>query len=151
MDIQGINRTDAEKIFATYKNGEAYQLIPGTPVCVDFVTDSNGKTVKTPATGNTAFFAGCVAGRTIGTSGQPDQYGQIQVYGYHGGVRVNGLSAVAPGGMLGILAGSSTLRLGVSGVSTTDFNLLAAHVIAGTTLAESADLDTTMIAFIRAL
>ena len=156
MRAQRIKREGAEKVYMTFKNGEAYQLLPGTPVCVDFATDADGCTVKTPADANVNFFVGVVGDKTIGTSGNNDQYGEILKYGYAAKIRINGLSTIAPGSYLKILAGSSTMRgATVAGASTDEhpdlLKLLSAKVIAGTTQAASAGLNTNIIGFVRGL
>ena len=118
MLFQKINRSDADKVFIICKNGEAFQMLGGTPVNFDYTTDSNGNTVILPTTAYFRFFAGCVAdGEVMGTSGQPDQYGKVQVYGHHPGVYMLG-TTIAAGNILQQVTGKSYFSLGVTNAWT---------------------------------
>jgi len=133
MIFQQISRSDADRFFSICKNGEASRLVPGTPVCFDFNTDANGNTVILPLDSHLRMFAGIV-GNTIGTSGQPDQYGKVQVYGYAPTIYV-GTSTVTPGAILMAVSGATFLKLGLThAASTTETPTEAyCYVIAGTT------------------
>jgi len=141
MRAQRIKREGAEQIFITVKNGEARRLIPGEPVCFDMVTDKDGGTVVAPATTSVNFTAGAVV-KTIGTSGNNDQYGEIQVYGYITTLRVMVGASLYPGDYLKMVAGTSCFNSAVFAATTigTEAEIKAlkqAIAIAGTTIGSS--------------
>jgi hypothetical protein len=74
MLFQKINKSDADKVYITCKNGSTSLIPIGTPVCFDTLTDANGNTVILPSTVGLRLFAGIVADRSMGTSGQANQY-----------------------------------------------------------------------------
>jgi len=155
MLFKRVKRTGAEQVFAIFKNGESSQLLAGTPVCVDYTTAADGVSVILPTTAMLHAFAGCVAdGNTLGTSGQPDEYGLVQVYGHHPGVYIAG-STVTPGAMLVPVNAKSYLTLAITHADSTVEapNESIAFVIAGTTgcLKASSTFGNTYRAFIRAL
>ena len=149
MRFQALKRTGNEKVFATYKNGEAYQLTEGTAVCLDLTKDPTGEAVYVPQDGKLEGFIGAVAeGVTLGTSGNHDCFGEIQVYGYHGALRLthpdDTAGAIAPGNVLTPAAGTSNFYKGVS-------NVAGRFAIAGTTVAVGTTYSSTIPGWIRAL
>jgi hypothetical protein len=79
MQIQQLNRTDAEKVFIAATNGFATTLTTGYVCCFDLKGDSSGATVSQAQTGtNSAWYAiAGVANTNIAAGG----VGLIQVYG----------------------------------------------------------------------
>ncbi len=149
MRFQALKRTGNEKAFATYKNGEAYQLTEGTAVCLDLEKDPTGEAVYVPTTANASGFVGAVAeGVTLGTSGNHDCYGDIQVYGYHGKLRLthpnDAAGQLVPGNILKTQNGTSNFYKGVSNVD-------GKMVIAGTTVAVGTTYSSQIPGWIRAL
>jgi hypothetical protein len=158
MEIKQLNKSDPEVVYGVFKNGEAEFLDGGTPVCVDYTTDADGNTVILPTTAMLHMFAGCVkSGETLGTSGQPNEYGLVQLYGHHPGVYMAG-STVTPGAILHPVDAVSYLTLGVT-INKANSTALddclngQAFVMAGTTgcLKASSTFGNTHKAFIRAM
>lgn len=103
MLAQRIKRSDPEKIFIVVKNTYATaSLTNGQAVIWDYATDADGLGVTKPTDGTVraghygTAFAGIVA-ETIAAN----DYGLLQVYGYHSAVRVRthtgGNPAIAAG------------------------------------------------------
>lgn len=153
MLFQKINRNSPDKVFIICKNGESTRLPAGTPMCFDYTTQADGNAVIVPTTAMLYAFAGVIAEDEtyMGTSGQPDAYGKIQVYGHHNKIYVSG-STVTPGAMLAPLDGKTYLHLAVTHANSsveapTEKN---AYVIAGTTQNSTTGF-VQIIGFIRAL
>jgi len=154
MRAQRVKRDGAEQIFITVKNGEARILIPGEPVCFDMVTDKDGGTIKAPAAISVNFPAGVVV-KTIGTSGNHDEYGEIQAYGYITTLRVMVGASLYPGDYLKMAAGTSCFNSAVFAATTigTEAEIKAlkqAIAIAGTTIGSSTYAQE-ICGFVRAL
>jgi len=81
MQIQRVNRTDAEKVYLNVKNGFATTLTTGYVASYDLKGDSTGKTVSQPQTGtNSCWYAiAGVAAENIAAAG----YGRVGAYGVH--------------------------------------------------------------------
>lgn len=79
MRIQELNREEPEKIFMTIKNVKGSTVSAGEVVVYDISTDADGKRVDQPATASLKAVAG-VAIEDIAD----DDFGSIQIYGYHG-------------------------------------------------------------------
>ncbi len=154
MRFQRLKRGGAEKVYATFKNKEARQLLPGEPVCVDFVTDKDGSTIAEPANTSVHFPAGVIV-KTIGTSGNFDDTGEILVYGYAEKIKVNAADTINAGDPLSIVAGSSSfvdMSVTTEGEATDAelVELANCIAIAGTTIGASTE-NQTIGGFVRAL
>ncbi|GAF92655.1 unnamed protein product, partial [marine sediment metagenome] len=87
MEIQRIKRSDPEKIFIVVKNSySTAALANGQVVQWDFTTDGDGVGVTVPS-GMASNFSNATAGVAVEAIAAGD-YGLIQVYGYHGALRV---------------------------------------------------------------
>ena len=155
MEFKQLNRTDPEQVFGVFKNGEAFYINGGTAVAVDYTTDADGNTVILPTTAMLHAFAGCVKdGETIGTSGQPNEYGLVQTYGHHPGIYMAGTTVTA-GAMMAPVNTKSYVTLAVTHAdSTTEApNESIAFITAGTTacLKASSTFGNTYRGFIRAM
>lgn len=154
MRFQRIKRDGAELGYATFKNKEARLLIPGEPVCIDFVTDKDGSTIAEPAAASVHFPAGVVV-KTIGTSGNYDDTGEILVYGYAATLRVMAAGTINAGDPLSIVAGSSCfvdMAITTEG-EPTDAELVELKncvAVAGTTIGNSTGAQE-IAGFLRAL
>ena len=92
---------EAEAVYVRVKNGTAGTLNNGDVVIWD-TTAADGITVNTTNSASSKYVAGVIA-ETIPAGG----YGKMQVYGYHGAVKVDGgTTDVAAGDALG--TGSAT-------------------------------------------
>lgn len=153
MLFQKINKSDADKVFVTCKNGSTSRIAIGTPVCFDTLTDANGNTVILPSTVGLKLFAGIVADRIMGTSGQPDQFQKVQCYGWNPTIYV-GATTVAPGNALAPFDAGTYLRPAVlhSASTAEAIDESAGFVVAGTTYATPASTYiSTIRGFIRAM
>lgn len=155
MLFQKINQDSADKVFITCKNGLTTQIAIGTPVCFDSTTDNNGNTVIEPTTATLRMFAGIVTDRIMGTSGQPDQYQKVQVYGYNPAIMM-GATSVTPGAPM--IAGNAltymrpALLLSASTVFNYAVNEAYAYVVAATTYnTPAATYIATVPGYIRAM
>jgi hypothetical protein len=96
MLFKRINRDAPDQVFVICKNGEDFELKGGTPVVYDFTTAKNGYSVILPTTAMLNAFAGVVADDEIlGKSGTANEFGKVQVYGYHPAVYIAGTTAAA--------------------------------------------------------
>lgn len=101
MLFQRVNRSSPEKVFVVVKNSYSTAAITvGQGVNWDFVTDADGVSVTMPlARATNAGFA--AAGVVADASIAIDDYGLVQVYGYHSATRVRtvtlGSPAITPG------------------------------------------------------
>lgn len=85
MLFQRIKRSDPEKVFIIVKNSwSTASLANGYVVQWDFTTDVDGVGVTQPQ-GMATNFGSAVAGVAVETIAHED-YGLVQVYGYHGAV-----------------------------------------------------------------
>jgi hypothetical protein len=155
MEIRKLNRKSPEQVFGVFKNGEDVFLGGGTPVAVDYTTTADGNAVILPTTAMLHAFAGCIKdGEVLGTSGQPNEYGLVQLYGHHPGVYIAGTTVTA-GAMLTPVNAKSYLTLAVSHADSTAEapTESIAFVVAGTTacLKASSTFGNTYQAFIRAM
>ena len=121
MLFQRIKRADPEKVFMVVRNSYTVALTNGQAVRWDFTTDIDGVGVERPAAITTCFgisAAGIVA-ETIGI----DEYGLIQVYGYHSAVRVRVFTSsttdIASGTPLALSAAGSVFCLEHFSTATT--------------------------------
>lgn len=159
MEIKTLGKGLPEQVFGVFKNGEAFLINGGTAVCVDYTTAADGISVILPTTAMLHAFAGCVKdGEVMGTSGQPDEYGLVQLYGHHPGVYMEGSTVTAGAMMIPVNAKSSvtlatTFTHADSTAGAVVFNQDLAFVIAGTTgcLKATSTFGKTYQAFIRAM
>lgn len=113
MEIKQLTK-GPEQVFGVFKNGAAVFLGGGTAVCVDYTTAADGISVILPTTAMLYTFAGIVKhGEVLGTSGQPDELGLVQVYGHHEQVYVAG-TTVTPGAVMKPIDTKSYMTLGVT-------------------------------------
>jgi len=151
--FQKVGRGTAE-IYKILKNGTTSALYGGTPVCYDYTTDSNGKTVILPTAAAFQLFAGVVAnGNTLAASGSDGQYGKVQIYGHHAGIYVGG-SSIIVGNPLTPVNAVSYMTLGVTHVTSgslgnAEIQFAVAGAI-GCSLATST-FGATCVGFIRAM
>ncbi len=153
MIFQKINQSDADKVFITCKNGSTSRIAIGTPVCFDTLTDANGNTVILPSTVGLRLFAGIVADRIMGTSGQPDQYQKVQCYGWNSTIYV-GATTVTPGKALAPFDAGTYLRPAIlhSASTAEAIDETYGYVVAGTTYnTPAATYISTICGFIRAM
>jgi len=153
MLFQKINKSDADKVFITCKNGSTSLIGIGYPVCFDTLTDANGNTVILPSTVGLRLFAGIVAGRSMGTSGQPSQYQKVQCYGWNSAIMV-GATTITPGAALSPFNAGTYLRPSIlhSASTAESIDETYGHVVAGTTYnTPSATYISTIRGFIRAM
>jgi hypothetical protein len=151
MLFKRINRADPEKIFIVAKNSySTASLSNGQAVIWDFATDADGVGVTRPsarATNGGIAVAG-IAAETIAAN----DYGLLQVYGYHSAVRVRsatgGTPAIAAGRPLALNAAGSVFCL--ESASTASTTILINQC--GFALAAQASWTTkTIAAFLKAL
>jgi len=154
MEIKQLTK-GPEQVFGVFKNAEAVLLNGGTPVCIDYTTTADGIRVILPTTAMLHAFAGCVRdGEVLGTSGQPDEYGLVQIYGHHPGVYMVG-TTVSAGAMMVPVNTKSYVSLATTHADSTVEapNEAIAFVIAGTAgcLIATSTFGNTYRAFIRAM
>jgi hypothetical protein len=139
------------EIFVVAKNGESSAIGPGNAVCWDYTTDKDGKTVILPTTAAFGMFAGVVAyGKTLAASGADGQWGKVQIYGHHAGVKVGVATSAYPGNPLIPYNASGVMTIGVTHVaSISTSNAEIQHVWATATAANS--VYTDLACFIRAM
>lgn len=116
MQLQAVNRTDAEKIFGNFTNSEGATMTTGYAVCMTTVVASvDGNKAALPGTGNVRTFVGITD-----TDVADDAVGRFQSYGYNGSVyfyaSANSLSIVTTDHCAGPAANS--LGVGYTGVTT---------------------------------
>ena len=110
MQIQQLNRTDAEKVFVVGQNVSTGTTVGNTLVCWESIvaTASLGNAFNKPATSNMALFAG-----VIDADAAADAYQLVQVYGYRASVAGNTATVVSISGaglILGPIAGSASFQ-----------------------------------------
>ena len=153
MLFQKINREDGDKVFITCKNGEAFAINPGEPVCFSD-TAADGNVVTRPLDRTRRMFAGIVGSVTMGTSGLHNAYQKVQAYGWNNAISV-GFSTVNAGEPLVAKSGVTYLQVAVMHAASTAEAITEqfAFVIAGTTYAAPATtyLTNSHPGFIRAL
>lgn len=107
MQLQQLNRTDAEKVFVIGQNVSSGTLVGNTLVCWEGViaaTASYGNAFMQPIASNLSLFAGILDSDTA-TMG----FERVQVYGARNSIAANpatNVSISAAGLILGPLAGS---------------------------------------------
>ena len=117
MQLQTVNRSDAEKIFGAFTNAAGATVTTGYAVCFTTTAASvNGINAVLPATGQLRTFAG------ICTSDVADnQVGLFQAYGYNGSVfyfaEATSVSITTADHGLG--PGPASLGVGATGLSFT--------------------------------
>ena len=149
--FQKVGRGKAE-IYKILKNSTTSAIGPGNAVCYDYTTDADATSVILPTTAALKLFAGVVAyGKTLAASGTDGQWGKVQIYGHHAGVKVGNGTSCYPGVGLVPVNGS-----GVMGVGTTHttsaveaINSDIHFAIACSAVASSVYTDVTC--FIRAM
>jgi hypothetical protein len=149
MQIQGINRTNPEKVFVVVRNDSAAAIGKGYPVVYKFDGTRDGLDVEDVNTGGAAK-AHLLAG-LLDASLPAGQYGLAQCYG----VRTDAVvlkcgtatsKNAAIGDLLAIHSGVSAL----SGVAAGAVSAFLAGIVFGQTLASSAATATsTAIVFLR--
>ncbi len=116
MDIQQLNRSDAEKVFISCRNITGATVSAGVPVEWDVETVTDGNSVTLAKSGSlTALFAGITDASMV-----DDAYGLVQCYGYRTSAYASPASAgCAPGVNLipagGILTDMTLSTAAVSG------------------------------------
>lgn len=149
MEIKQLTK-GPEQVFGVFKNGAAVFLDGGTAVCVDYTTAADGISVILPTSAMLYTFAGCVRyGEVLGTSGQPDERGLVQLYGHHEGVYVAGSTVVPGNAMIPTAAKSYMTSQGVTNI----LENYGGYVVAGTTacLKATSLYGSTAIGFIKAM
>ena len=148
--FQKIGRGTAE-IHKILRNASSSAIGPGNAVCYDYTTDSNGKSVILPTDATLRLFAGVVAyGKTLAASGTDGQYGKVQIYGHHAGVKVGVATSAYPGNGLVPYNASGVMNVGVTHVtSISTANEGIQYVTAAATCANS--VYTDLVCFIRAM
>ena len=148
--FQKVGRGTAQ-IFKILKNSSATAIGPGNAVCYDYTTDADGTSVILPTTAALALFAGVVAqGKTLAASGTDGQWGKVQIYGHHGGVKVGNGTSCYPGVGLIPVNASGVLSVGTTHVSSiSTANEYLQFVVACSAVASSVYTDVTC--FIRAM
>jgi hypothetical protein len=93
MLFQRISRTNPEKIFVIVKNSySTASLTNGQPVIWDWTTDCDGVGV-TLATATENVSAGQDVAGVVAETIAHNDYGLVQVYGYHSAARVRSMTA----------------------------------------------------------
>ena len=98
MQLQQLNRSDAEKVFIIVQNRSGVTATQGALAGFDYsaATASLGNAVATPATSNLALFAG-----VLDADAAADAYVLAQVYGYRASIVVHvGAASVSAAGLL---------------------------------------------------
>ena len=148
--FQKVGRGTAE-IYKVLKNGESSAIGSGNAVCYDYTTDKNGKTVILPVIASFGLFAGIVAyGKTLAASGEDGQWGKVQIYGHHAGVKVGVANTAGLGNPLVPYNASGVMTIGVThatSISTANENIQ--FVWAGSVAANS--VYTDLVCFIKAM
>lgn len=86
-----INRSSAEKVFASFQNISGATMSPGYPGVLDIVaTTVDGNRVSKPATATLSLFIG-LAAETLADA----TYGKFQVYGYNASAYLTNDTSVA--------------------------------------------------------
>jgi len=93
MLFQQLNRSDAEMIFGIFKNVSGGAVTSGSVLQLDISTDADGNRVVKPATAGLA----CVVGLAAGSIADED-YGLVQIYGYHSSALIQRTDTTAPAG-----------------------------------------------------
>lgn len=94
MRTQILNKTDAEKVFGTYKNVKGSAMSAGDVVVLDISTDVDGHRIDQPATASLNADIGIVV-ETI----EDDADGAVQVHGYHGSATVKRTNTTQAAGL----------------------------------------------------
>jgi hypothetical protein len=148
--FQKVGRGTAE-IYKILKNASTTAIGPGNAVCYDYTTDANATSVILPTTAGLRFFAGVVAyGKTLAASGTDGQWGKVQIYGHHKGVKVGNGTSCYPGVGLIPVNGSGVMSVGTThatSISTSDEAIQ--FVTACSAVVSSVYTDVTC--FIRAM
>ena len=153
MLFKRISRTDPERVFVVvYNSYDTAALSNGQAVQWDFLTDVNGVGVSIPTARatNRGFATAGIVAEDIAIN----EYGLLQVYGYHGATRVRSCTsavAIAPGSPLQInLAGGKFCLEPIATETATDLQ----HVYFPCAFALEAYTSwttTTIKAFVKAL
>ena len=159
MLFSRINRSNPEKVFIAVKNTYATaSLTNGQAVIFDYATDADGVGVTKPTdgTGRASHYGTACAGIAAETIVSND-YGLVQVYGYHSSVRVRthtgGNPAIAAGTALTCIDAIFALASWPpnDGGATSTITVSNAHWV-GFALAAQASFTTKAVAvFIKAL
>jgi hypothetical protein len=112
MLFQRVNRDDPEKVFIVVKNSYTVALSNGQAVIWDIVTEKDGVAVERPTAiaTNLGIAAAGIVVEAIGIN----DYGLIQVYGYHSAVKVRVATSeelIVPGTALALAAAGSVFCL----------------------------------------
>jgi hypothetical protein len=115
MQLQTVNRTDAEKIFGNFTNAHGATMTTGYPVCFTTTAASvDGNLAVLPATNNLRTFAGVTDSDVADNA-----TGRYQSYGYNGSVfffaEATSVSVTTPDHA----AGPAAASLGVGYTGTT--------------------------------
>lgn len=153
MLFQRVNRDDPEKIFVVAKNSYTVALSNGQAVIWDIATDKDGVGVERPTAiaTNLGIAAAGIAAEAIAVN----DYGLIQVYGYHSAVRVRVATSeelIVPGTALALAAAGSVFCLESFDSSTADATARPIRYPCAFSLGTySSWTTTTVAAFIKAL
>ena len=141
----------ATEIYKILRNASSTAIGPGNAVCFDYTTDKTSKSVILPTTAGLRLFAGVVAyGKTLAASGTDGEWGQVQIYGHHAGVKVGNGTSCYPGNGLIPVNASGVLSVGVTHVtSISTSNEAIQFVTACSAVVSSVYTDVTC--FIRAM
>jgi len=110
MLFKRINRSDPEKVFiVVYNSYDTAALTNGQAVQWDFGTDVNGVgvTIPTARATNRGFATAGIVAETIAIN----DYGLLQVYGYHSAVRVRSCTSAH------VIAAGSPLIMNLAGAA----------------------------------
>lgn len=108
MDLQSVNRTDAEKVYFHYRNMSGSTITANGAVCLDLGTTIDGISSINPAAASALGWIG-IADQDIEDTG----YSRAQIYGYRDSVLLSheGTSVtVTAGNALHIVAGQPGLN-----------------------------------------
>ena len=121
MLFKRISRSDPEKIFVVVMNSYATaSLTNGQAVIWDFATDANGVSVTMPSA--IATNLGLAAAGIVAETIAHEEYGLVQVYGYHSAVRARVYTSggnIAAGTPLALNAAGSVFCLENFATATT--------------------------------
>ncbi len=81
MDLQRINRTDAEKVFVSYRNMSGSTIAANEGVCLDLGTTVDGISAVSPAAASFLGWIG-IADKDVSDT----EYGRAQAFGYRDSV-----------------------------------------------------------------
>jgi len=124
MDIQRINRTDAEKVYHHFRNMSGATMNANGGVCLDMGTTVDGVSSVAPAAASFLGWIG-IADQDVADT----EYGRAQIYGYRDSILLSheGTSVtVTVGDALHLVTGQAGLNTStVQALSTVGFRYVA--------------------------